>query len=229
MTAQPAISGPDYYTNPQTIGSRMRVARLRQLLLPLIEQVHARKGGVRILDLGGTGNYWVPITPDLDRLSCRVTVMNLTVSPAVKGAARDIEFVEGDACATAYPDGAFDLVHSNSMIEHLGSWSNMIAAAGEIRRLAPSYYVQVPYFWFPMEPHFRMPGFQWLPENLRARLLMRKARGFYPKAATMDEAMRMVQGVYLLDRSQMRCLFPDAAFKTEKLLGLTKSLIAIRA
>ncbi len=229
MTAQPAISGPDYYTNPQTIGSRMRIARLRKFLLPLIEQVHARNGSVRILDLGGAGNYWMPIMPDIERLSCSVTVMNLVISGAVKGDARNIEFVEGDACVTSYSDLSFDLVHSNSMIEHVGSWSNMVAAAGEIRRLAPSYYVQVPYFWFPLEPHFRVLGFQWLPENVRARMLMSRARGFYSKAADMDEAMRAVQTVYLLDRRQMQALFPDAEFKSERLLGLTKSLIAIRA
>lgn len=228
MTAQPAFSGPDYYKNPHTIGSRMRTLRLRKLLLPLIEEVHAQKGSVRILDVGGAGNYWTPILPDLERLSCSVTVMNLVISNAVKGNARNIEFVEGDACATNYPDRAFDLVHSNSVIEHLGSWSNMVAAAGEIRRLAPSYYVQVPYFWFPMEPHFRVLGFQWLPESARARLLMSKARGFYSKAADMDEAMRAVQTVYLLDRRQMQALFPDATFKSEKLFALTKSLIAIR-
>jgi hypothetical protein len=227
--SEAAIAGRSYYSDPKSVGSRMRLARLRRFVVPLIEAAHARKGAVRLLDIGGVADYWAPIQADLDRFSCKVTILNMVLSQAVTGASKNFEFVEGNACATGLDDLSFDLVHSSSLLEHLGAWENMLAAAAETRRLAPAYYVQVPYFWFPMEPHFRVVGFQWLPQQIRARLLMRKARGFFAKAADMDEAMRMVQNVYLLDLRQMQALFPDATFAREKMFGLTKSLIAIRA
>ena len=40
--------------------------------------------------------------------------------------------------------------------------------------------------------------------------------------------MDMIQDANLLDRSQMRALFPDADIRAERAFGLIKSLIAIR-
>ena len=104
----------------------------------------------------------------------------------------------------------------------------MLAFAGQVRRLAPSYYVQTPYFWFPYEPHFGCPAFHWLPESTRVALLTRRAMGHYPKADNVSVATQWAQSARLLDQQQMASLFPDAVVRREKFGGLTKSLIAIR-
>ncbi|MEG1028538.1 MAG: hypothetical protein RSE34_00480 [Brevundimonas sp.] len=44
----------------------------------------------------------------------------------------------------------------------------------------------------------------------------------------MGAAMRDVQHARLLDKTQFRFLFPDAAHHDEVVLGLTKSVIAVR-
>jgi hypothetical protein len=125
--------------------------------------------------------------------------------------------------------GTFDLVHSNSTIEHVGPWLQMLKAAAEITRLANAYYVQTPNFWFPVEPHFRAPLLHFLPE-LRARLVMRVRLGFAEtRSETMSDAMLQVQDARLLDRRQLAALFPDAEILDERFFGLTKSLIAIRS
>ena len=123
----------------------------------------------------------------------------------------------------------FDLVHSNSVVEHVGDWPRMEAFAAEVRRLAPRYYVQTPYFWFPIEPHFSAPFFHWRSEQARARALLRRRHGFAERAADMGQAMRDVQHARLLDKQQFRFLFPDAEHIDERAAGLTKSLIAIRS
>lgn len=57
------------------------------------------------------------------------------------------------------------------MIEHLGSFECQQAFADEIRRVAPRYYVQTPYKWFVVEPHFLCLFIHWLPKPTYRRLL----------------------------------------------------------
>ncbi|WP_176758505.1 class I SAM-dependent methyltransferase [Limimonas halophila] len=216
----------DYYER-NTLGFRLRQRRFAQFRR-LLEQVYDERGQVNILDMGGTGTYWRIAGSTLTDYNCHVHLVNpdLTEVPAhpnfrlERRDARDLRHL---------PDQAFDVVHSNSVIEHVGGWQDMRSFAREVRRLAPRYFVQTPNFWFPVEPHFRAPLFHWLPEQLRARALQHIHLGFADqKQADMDEAMCRVHGVCLLDKAQMATLFPDARIETETFALLTKSLIAVR-
>ena len=214
--------------DPNSLSSRFRRARARRIVA-LIEQVAAERGAVRVIDLGGEPDYWRRLFDRALLEACRVHVT--MVNP--QGFHVDdpmFDSVVGDACALPqYADGAFDLVHSNSVVEHVGDWPKMEAFAGEVRRLATRYYVQTPYFWFPIEPHFSAPFFHWRSEQARAKALMRRGHGFAERAPDLGAAMRDVQHARLLDKAQFRYLFPDADHIDEKVAGLTKSLIAIRA
>lgn len=201
-------------------------ARRFALFMGLVEQVIAARGHCRVLDLGGHVQYWDDLAPLWRSQSLRLTLVNLSAEASTDPR---IESLAGDACALPqFADNSFDIVHSNSVIEHVGGWSAMKAMAGEVRRLAPHYFVQTPNYWFPLEAHFRTPFFNWLPEPWRVSMLMRKGRGAFPKAETLDDAMRFVEDSRLLDARQMRALFPDAALQRERVFGFTKSLIAIR-
>jgi hypothetical protein len=136
--------------------------------------------------------------------------------------------IENACNLTMFPDNSFDLAHSNSVIEHVGSWENMESFAKETRRLAPSYFLQTPYLWFPMEMHFLFPFFQVLPEAWRAKLALTLNLGSEPRSTDMGAAMRRIRGVQLLDRLQLRYLFPDARIYFEWFGPFPKSLIAIR-
>lgn len=214
--------------------SRFRTDRLFRHLIPLISAIHARKGAVRILDIGGSAPYWGPASRELERMNCEITLLNLDERRGYASAvAGNMHYEQGDGRHIDHPDNAFDLVHSSSVIEHVGdgggvSWLHIRAAANEIRRLAPSYYVQTPNFWFPYEPHHKRFFIHWLPEQLRARWLMRAECG-YPKAPTMLHAVEWVQRQRLLDVKEMAALFPDARIEREKFFGLTKSVMAIKA
>jgi hypothetical protein len=183
-------------------------------------------GPIRILDVGGTIDYWRAMQDLWGGHSLSITIVNLGVEPRDE----DVFSIRpGDACNLAeFADNSFDVVHSNSVIEHVGHWSEMAAMASEVRRLAPTYYLQTPNYWFPVEPHYRAIGYQWLPESLRAALLTRLKLGFRGPRATFDLAMRDVQTVNLLTSRQLRALFPDAEIRAERVMGLPKSLIALR-
>lgn len=200
--------------------------RRTAMFLKVIDPILARKGEVHILDVGGTIGFWRTLQPLLGDRKLRFTLANLGVEPRDEGI-----FVirPGDACAMPeYADNHFDVVHSNSVIEHVGHWKEMRAMAGEVRRLAPTYFLQTPNVAFPIEAHFSLPFIHWLPEQMRAAILWAPKGRYMPADAPYDAAIEMVQRVNLLSRGQLKVLFPDARLEPERLMGLAKSWIAIR-
>lgn len=222
-----AVARPMRLYDREALALRFRRRRLG-VFTPLIEAAFAERGRCRIIDLGGRAAYWSLFDRDfLWAHNVQVTTVNL--EPPEPGAGAMFSQVQGDVLALDHlADGSFEIAHSNSVIEHVGDWDNVERFAAQVRRLAPRYFVQAPYQWFPMEPHFSAPFFHWLPESTRARALMKKAHGWAPRSADMGEAMRMVQSARLPDKAMMRHLFPDAVLKEERVLGLTKSLMAVR-
>jgi hypothetical protein len=207
-------------------GNRFRRARFARFLKIVAGIKQERDGPIALLDVGGMRAYWESMRDLWQRYDLQITMINLDVAPE-----NDAEFRirPGNACAMPeYADASFDIVHSNSVIEHVGHWPQMMAMAQEVRRVGRHYYLQTPNFWFPYEPHYRTLFFQMYPESIRAAMLMRKRRGFRGPMANLDEAMRNIQDVNLLTARQMQTLFPDATLEKERVLGLAKSLIVWR-
>lgn len=212
-------------TKADVYGNRFRQKRVGGFL-SICDEVLATKPTCRVLDLGGAAEYWLGLEPLWKDRSLHFTLVNLypEKTPDARFTARI-----GDGCALSdIADASFDVVHSNSVIEHVGNWNNKARMAAEIRRIAPRYYVQTPNYWFPVEPHLRTPLIHWLPRPWQRNLVMRGAHGFFPKAETLDEADRILSDSNLLDAAEMAALFPDGRIERERFAGLVKSLIAIR-
>jgi hypothetical protein len=218
--------------DPRSLSTRFRQRRDVRLR-NLIKGIAPRSGGLRILDLGGSVEYWRRVGLDFLRENrATVAVMNVTTFE-LKADGADASLFEamvGDACdLSQFSDGAFDLVHSNSVIEHVGNWARMKQFAAETRRVGRNYYVQTPYYWFPIEPHYyRAPMIHWMPRPLAARVLTAFPVTYSGKAKSLDAAFGVLDATQLIDRRQFKILFPDAEILAERLAGLTKSLIAIR-
>ncbi|MEJ2862411.1 class I SAM-dependent methyltransferase [Actinomycetospora flava] len=175
-----------------------------------------------VVDLGGSVVSWssAPMRP------ARLVVVNLNVQDAkVDG----VETRQGDA--TDLPSSlfaeSFDLVYSNSLLEHVGGHFQRYRVAENVRRLAERHWVQTPYRYFPIEPHWLFPGLQFLPYEARVQVSMRWRFG-HMRATTRAEAEALVNEVELVSVSQMQNLFPESGILRERFLGLTKSLIAVR-
>jgi len=210
------------FTGTQT---RYRARRLERFVA-IVDEIIAAKGHAEVIDLGGATEYWLDLEPVWAGRPIRFTLVNLQAERN-----QDPRFVSvaGNACdLPQFADGAFDVVHSNSVIEHVGRWPQMKAFAATVRRLAPRHFVQTPNYGFPLEPHFRVPFFHWLPEPVRIAILRRRACGAFPRAETLDDAMRFLEDSILIDATRLSALFPDSQIERERLFGLTKSLMAIR-
>ena len=134
----------------------------------------------------------------------------------------------GDGRALPFDNKSFDIVVSNSVIEHLGEWQQQRIFAEEIRRVGRSYWVQTPNRGFFIEPHFLAPLIHFLPKKYRKKL----ARYFTvwgltirPTPKQVDE---LVEEISLLNKPEVQELFPDAKIITEKWCGMTKSIIACK-
>jgi hypothetical protein len=181
---------------------------------------------VRILDIGGTNSFWEQ-RGWAGRTDVHVVLVNLDAEPSRH---ENIEARAGDATdLSEFPDGAFDVVFSNSVIEHLATVDRQAAMAMEVRRLAPLYWVQTPNFWFPVEPHFLTPGWHWLPAKLRVALLRRRRWGWRGPCPDLADAQALVNEIRLMRGRELTRMFPDATLTKERIGPLVKSFVVVRA
>ena len=131
----------------------------------------------------------------------------------------NVKVVQGDGTNLPFEEREFDVAFSNSVIEHVPK-SLQPKFAEEMGRVADRYFVQTPNRYFPIEPHYQLPLFQFLPERARKALNRRFTLGWQAKGEWEE--------ITLLSARDLRRLFPDAEIHREKVLGLTKSLIAVR-
>ena len=202
--------------NPKSVASRLRAARFRRFEMA----VKHFPRPLRILDVGGLTRYWE------DRGWAghpEIHIFSLNLKPE-KQKYENITPITGNATdLSQFEDKSFDVVFSNSVIEHLFVFENQQRMAEEVQRVGKMYWVQTPNFWFPVEPHFLVPGWQWFPISLRVAIIRRwrcASLGPYPDPLI---ARRAVEEIQLLTRKELEVLFPDATFHVERFCGLVKS------
>jgi hypothetical protein len=172
-----------------------------------------------VLDMGGSAFNWtmLPVRPKL-------TILDI-YEHANK--APWATYIVGDGCRTEFPDKAFDIVFSNSVIEHVGGPERQRKFAAECMRCGRSFFVQTPNKWFPVDTHTLMPLIHWLPQRIFKKLVRVSPRLLFFKHDPGD--VDDFRNLHLLSKRELQELFPGAIIIKEKFLGMTKSLIAVSA
>ena len=174
----------------------------------------------RVIDVGGYEFNWTLIDAEPN-----VLLVNLEDEERQNGRFRKIK---GDGRQLTFHGNSFDIAYSNSVIEHVGGWDDQVAFAREIRRVAPRYYVQTPNRWFFVEPHLISPVIHFLPEAIMRKLVRYFSVWGLVTRPDQQKIDAVLASIRLLDRKQMRKLFPDADILVERFFGMPKSLIAVR-
>lgn len=207
------------HRDTHTLAALCRLRRFR-LFLRLVRDLPRP---VSVLDVGGEQRFWEMMglagNPDY-----RITLFNRARQKVTH---RNLSGQKGDAVdLSRFQDGLFDVVFSNSVIEHLGSEERQRCMAAEVQRVGRLYFVQTPNRYFPLEPHFLLPFFQFYPEALQMALIRRFNLGWYSRIPQEQPARRHLHSHSLLAETDLRRLFPEAQIYRERVLGMVKSLVA---
>lgn len=204
-----------------SLGDKFRNNRFR-FFEGLIYKHFEKEFPIRILDIGGMAYFWKDKAL-LKKGLVEVTLLNLEKEEiAIPG----LHSVSGDATnLSEYQDKSFDLVFSNSVIEHLYNWENQEKMAKEIIRVGKRYWVQTPNRRFLIEAHYALPFAQYLPKKLTFFILTKTklSRGM---RWNPQYAKQYLDEIRLLSIGEMKTLFPGAEIYREKLGGMTKSVTA---
>jgi hypothetical protein len=206
------------------IGKYFRIKRLK-IIKKIINKIFDQKGSVNIIDIGGAELYWELIENNfLESRNVKITLLNLH-DYNVKNK-NIFTYVKGNACALKFNDNEFDLSFSNSVIEHVGSYHNMVKFADEIKRVAKVFYCQTPNIWFPLEAHSWFPFFQFMPDPLKFYLVTKFNLGYYKRQDNYIDAIKIVTDAKLLSRKLLFSFFKnEGKITNEKFLFFNKSLI----
>lgn len=187
---------------------KKRFEFFKTLIAPLPRPLH-------ILDVGGMPVFWeyMEFTED----DVKITSYN---TEPIETTSANITSMVGDARDMhEFKDKEFEVVFSNSVIEHVGTYDQQRKMAEEIERVGKRYIVQTPNRYFPIEPHAFFPFFQFFPLGLKV-FVAAHAPDLGWRVAHIGE----LTTIRLMTEKELRRVFPGAKVYKEKFLGLTKSL-----
>lgn len=216
-----AIIGKIYdHQRSDSLAANLRKKRLA-LFKELIESINHP---LKILDVGGRESFWQRAGfLEQEMSNIKITLLNINPREA-QVTHPNVKSVVGDARnMQQFEDNEFDVVFSNSVIEHVGEYNAQLQMANEVIRVGKRYFVQTPNLYFPIEPHFVFPLFQFIPLNLRVWLMTHFDLGWHKKIADQQSALELVSSVRLMSKKEVLALFPNANLFEEKFFGLTKS------
>lgn len=207
------------YDNKNSLVNRLRNARF-QFFDERLQALGSRR--LTLLDVGGYEQFWVnrgyQSHPHLE-----ITLLNLEEEPTHYA---NMKSVKGNACdMSEFGDRQFDIVFSNSVIEHLHSYASQQAMAQEVQRVGRYHFVQTPNRYFFIEPHYLLPWFQFLPRAQQRAILTKTSLSRF-KRLSVQEATALMDEIRLLTAKELKALFPRSRMYKERFLGMTKSFTA---
>lgn len=127
-----------------------------------------------ILDVGAADLEYSPVDNFLEKhYHSPNKITALSIYPLINFSNRypDISTVVFDGCTFPFADNAFDVVHSNAVIEHVGGTEKQVAFVKELARVGERFFFTTPSRHFPIETHTNVPFFHYLPKQVFDKIL----------------------------------------------------------
>ncbi len=176
----------------------------------------------RILDVGGYSCNWghIPIPSP-------ITFLNTEYPDGWRVTAGRFVSEVGDGRQMRFADQSFEIVYSNSVIEHVGTYEDQKRFAAEINRVGKRIFLQTPNRWFFVEPHFLALFVHYLPWPIAKRLLrVCSLRGLL-RGGDNKNLRALAEELRFVSHRELKEFFPNCEIYREKCLGFTKSFIVI--
>jgi hypothetical protein len=219
MKSDPYIKG--------SIAHRVRARRCQllrdRLLANGLSDIHC-------LDVGGTREFWdtsLSIFPK--GLFRQIDIINLFPVEKEETSAGGIIIRQQVGDATSLKQLGplrYDLVFSNSVIEHVGNLRLQKEMADGVKYISKHWFIQTPAKVYPVEPHFYLPFFPYLPLHWRSSLHRRFNLGFMPKEPDPLKALIHCEDTRLLGLKEFALLFEESEIIRERLFLFTQSYTA---
>lgn len=178
----------------RTLKDRMAIAfgsANRRRKASAITALMQRRGLRRVLLVGVGQGQFEPDAQIVEREICSaaesVVAIDLHHGPRGPWA-----YVRADALNLPFRDGAFDLVVSNAVIEHVGNETEQQVFVAEHLRVGRAWVITTPNRWFPIEAHTRAAFRHWSRrwrngQTMFTRLLSRREfRALLPPDSTLS-------------------------------------------
>lgn len=184
---------------------------------------------MRILDVGaeinpaGDGSLQL-----IDSYPWKSNLSAINLSEAhinkIKEVYPEIDARIGNACNLPYPDKSFDVVYSNAVIEHVGSFEHQKQMASEIMRVGKSWFVTTPNRWYPFEFHMRLPFVTWLP--LHGYRVIGKLISYNHVAKKYQFGLDRNE-LCLVTQRELEYLFPGSRIIKSRITFMAETLIVV--
>jgi SAM-dependent methyltransferase len=183
----------------------------------------------KVLDVGAEvnpNNYEELQFIDIYQWKNNLSAVNISAEhiSIIKESYPEIKAVVCDACKLPWPDKSFDVVYSNAVIEHVGSFEKQKAMADEIMRVGKRWFVTTPNRWFPFEFHMRLPFITWLPGNgylwIGSIVSYNHIQGKYRMGGKHND-------LRLMSARELQGCFPDSKIIKQRVTIMAETLIAV--
>lgn len=203
---------------PQRITGEMRRSMYDRFLSSV--QPQSRE---TILDVGATSdreydfsNYLVAWYPH----KSKITAVGIDDAKFLEDLYPGVKFLEADGKDLPFEDGAFDVVHSSAVLEHVGSREHQTKLIRELTRVARrAVFMTTPNRWFPVEVHTVLPIVHWLP----ARWFRAILRSLGHDLLSREENLNLLTAADL--RRMCRDIGVRHRVETARLWGMSSNLL----
>lgn len=200
-------------------------AKSRRRKMQLLRELLCVDEHTSILDVGGEANSHAEQLIERHPWKHNLTVLNVMQQhlDAINLKHSEIVTVHGDARELPFADKSFDLVYSNAVIEHVGTWDDQCAMAREVMRVGRAWFITTPNRWYPFEFHTRLPLVGWLPSHVMKRVAYmwsynHMARQYRPGNETRTR---------LLTATELQKLFSDTLVLGVRVTFMAETLVAV--